>query len=123
MIALDFDRPEMKTRDVFAAVSFRMRGIRLGDVKRDATGWEWVDLDLASPIVASQGTLSTEIVAAFVDDPHRRPRGIARDPDPILVRVDGRVFVVDGHHRLTAAMIRGDETLRCWVGNLGRSPP
>lgn len=123
---IDFSQEEARTRDVFGGVvSYRMLGISPWDVKYRVSDWALIDLALSSPLIATQGTLSTEIVAAFVDDRHRRPRGIMRDPDPILVRIDGRVYVIDGHHRITAAKVRGDATLRCWIGTLtaGRSPP
>lgn len=66
-----------------------------------------------SDLVAIQGTVNPERVGHHLDEPRLYQQG-TRAPGhgmlvdrPVVVRKNGMLFIHDGHHRLTAAHLRG----------------
>ena len=71
-----------------------------------------------SAIKGIQGTINQERLSQHLKDPRLVPDG-ARAPGhgalvdlPIVVKLGGEYFVHDGHYRLTAAHLRGEQDAR-----------
>lgn len=71
-----------------------------------------------------QQTVNTERLSKYVDDPKSVKSG-TRAPGhgglidlPVVVKKDNKLFIHDGHHRLTAAKLRGEPDARVRFVNL-----
>lgn len=75
-------------------------------------------------LVARQRTVRRNHVEEFVRNPHLvKPGHIAPkkhmlDDHPVVVQYKDTLFIHEGHHRLTAAMMRGEEGVKVRVVNL-----
>lgn len=70
----------------------------------------------AYPIYATQTHLSKEHLGRYRSDPHGTADmtgGIGAHA-PVLITHEGRVHAADGHHRLSAAIERGETELPVW---------
>jgi uncharacterized ParB-like nuclease family protein len=73
---------------------------------------------------AFQGTVNAERVAQYAHDPGMVPEGkravhTGQLVDlPVVVRLEGRSIVHDGNHRVAAAKMRGEKTIRARVIDL-----
>lgn len=85
--------------------------------RRNDYDWEFWRIPLTRRLTATQGTLSEAVVDLYVLNPYARtPYSPLQDLYPILLDDGGRLMIYDGHHRITAAMRRGDSHIDCWVG-------
>lgn len=75
------------------------------------------------PIYATQTHVAKEHFDKYRADP-RAATHVSSDgsgsADPVLITHEGRVHAADGHHRLAAAIARGDTELPVWHVNLDR---
>lgn len=81
--------------------------------------WQFRAVPLSSPFVATQGTVSKTIVEQHRADPLARP-GVSPFQDVYVHLLDyrGRLYIINGHHRLYAAKERGDAVIEAWVARL-----
>ncbi len=69
-------------------------------------------------LVAIQGSVHADEVARYIDNPERKEQGERHTKHgglvdmPIVIRKNGREYIHDGHHRLTAAKLSGDSSSR-----------
>jgi hypothetical protein len=113
------------TDGLFAArVSGAAVGVGLADVLSiPSRAWLLVDLPTDAPFIATQRTVSPRIVAQYVADPLSRSY-VLRSAYPLIVERDGCRYIADGHHRIVAARLRGDDTITVWLTPLdGRATP
>jgi hypothetical protein len=78
--------------------------------------WRGASLDLTKqPIYATQSHVAREHIQRYTDDPssgmHNPDQG---SEDPVIVTHEGRIHVGDGHHRVAAALARGETHLPVW---------
>lgn len=89
-------------------VLLRRYGLTLQGLRYLApTVWERRYLLLSESLTPTQGTLNPDIVGKYVGNANATPFPAFQDPDPILVAIDGRLLIANGHHRIAAARIRG----------------
>jgi len=76
---------------------------------------------------AIQNTVNDERLVQHLEDPGMVPDG-ARGAGhgglvdrPVVVKMGGSMFIHDGHHRLTAAHVRGQETAKVRLVDLDKS--
>lgn len=69
-------------------------------------------------LLGTQHSVKPPQVRKYIEDPDRVPLG-TRDPEhgglidyPIVVQQDGKRFIHDGHHRLTAAVLMGEKAAK-----------
>lgn len=81
------------------------------------------DVPLAS-LTSAQRTVNLERLEQHLEDPRLARRG-SRAPStgmlrdkPVVVRIGGRSYIHDGNHRSTAALLRGERTIRARVVDL-----
>ena len=103
-----------------AAYVARIKGARIFKRAEDAPVRDVPLTDLSS-IQASVGR--TRLIAHALD-PRFTPPG-TRSPEngglvdlPVLVKADGLTYIHDGHHRATAAALRGEPTVKARVVTL-----
>ncbi len=71
-----------------------------------------------SDLIAIQNTINDERLVQHLDDPAMVPEGKRASGHgglvdrPVVVRKDGVLYIHDGHHRLTAAQLRGQSTAK-----------
>lgn len=70
-----------------------------------------------TPIYATQTHVAKEHLDKYRRNADASPHD-ADAPAPVLITHQGRVHAADGHHRLSAAMERGDRDLQVWHLNL-----
>lgn len=93
-----------------------------GIVKRvDKAPVETVDL---ASLTGIQRTVNAERLAQHLEDENLIPEG-QRSPHagmltdlPVVVKVDGQNYIHDGHHRATAAWVRGERAIGARVVDL-----
>ena len=77
-----------------------------------------------SQLGAFQSSVNAERLASYVDDPTQIPKGkravhSGQPVDvPVVVRLDGKLLVHDGNHRVSAAILRGDRDIMVRVVDL-----
>jgi hypothetical protein len=70
-----------------------------------------------SEIHTTQRYVDLEKIKKMMSNPD-----VKKGSDPILLEMGGKKYMLDGHHRLADAAIRGERTLRCrviWIANPG----
>ncbi|GGB00484.1 hypothetical protein GCM10011491_30860 [Brucella endophytica] len=65
-------------------------------------------------LVAMQNRVDTGKVKAIAES------GVEGGKLPVVVKINGRLFIADGHHRLTAAWLNGDEAAEVRFKDLER---
>lgn len=63
--------------------------------------WELYTVEIAG-LLATQRRVTERGILKYADGEH--------DPPFLIEGLDGRLYILDGHHRLTAAWLRGDTT-------------
>lgn len=84
-----------------AAIKHAIRGSVMRDVPLSA-------------LVSTQRRVNTERLLQYLADPDTKPNG----GSPIAVIANGRTYIHNGHHRATAALASGGDSLRMRVADL-----
>ncbi len=78
---------------------------------------------------AIQHTVNDERLVQHLEDPHKVPPGTKGSghgglvDKPVVVRIGGQLTIHDGHHRLTAASLRGQKTAKVRLVDLDGEYP
>lgn len=78
-------------------------------------------------LTAIQKTVNVERLENHLADPHLIARGARKigsgmkTDRPVVVRAGGKAYLHDGHHRATAAMLRGETDIKARVVDLDKS--
>lgn len=83
--------------------------------------WQFQRVSMFTRLTATQIHVDAGIVAGYVANRNELTGGYQLRA-PVLLRIDGRLYIVNGHHRAVAAIQRGEQSLFCWVG-YSREPP
>lgn len=84
--------------------------------------WKPGSIDLTQPVYATQSHVAKEHLDRYRNDPNAAVhdaeyRGIDADA-PMVVKHEGRMHAVEGHHRIAAGIERGETSLPAWVVDL-----
>lgn len=85
-------------------------------------------IDLTEPVYATQSHVSQTHVDKYRANPYagvHQPSDSGPylgDEHPLFVTHEGRLHVTDGHHRVAAALQRGDQSIHGWHYNLDKHP-
>jgi len=82
--------------------------------------FEPYSLDLSRPVYATQSHVAREHIQRYLDDPDSQHQGHNESEYPVVVTHEGRMHAGDGHHRIAAALARGDSHIPAWHFNLDR---
>jgi hypothetical protein len=85
------------------------------------------------PVYATQSHVSKEHIQRYLDDPrstayHLQRYGPGAGDDylghdtPMFVTHEGRLHTTEGHHRVAAALQRGDDKIHAWHFDLDKHP-
>jgi hypothetical protein len=86
---------------------------------------------LKKPVYATQAHVSQHHVQRYLDNPqgqtaHQMKYGPQyeqlADQAPMFVTHEGRLHAIEGHHRIAAALQRGDEKIHGWHFDLDKHP-
>jgi hypothetical protein len=81
-----------------------------------------------SELTAIQRTVNAERLKQHLDNPGLIPRGKRAAGHggvidaPLVIRKDGQMWLHDGNHRATAAMLRGEDSINARVVDLDTEP-
>ena len=72
------------------------------------------NVDLSKPIYGFEPTCKMRTLRHFTDHPEARPQ------EPAIFRHQGKHYLFDGHHGVSAALRRGDKTMKMAVVDLDK---